>query len=657
MVVKAGTDAFARSILCCIGLLFALSVSFAFYVAAEKDIDRANDIRFQTTRLADELRQSSDDLTRMIQTYVVTGDPSYKRHFQEILDIRNGVRPRPPHYERIYWDFVIAGNPAQAEDGERTPLLERMEMAGLTPSEATKLVTAKDRSDALTKIEAQAMALIEQGGRENRDRAMDLVFGREYLRYKADIMHPIDEFLAMIDGRTAHEVDRAIRRALTLRWLSIALGLILVATLIGTYRVLGKVLGGSVAEVHRQIAALGSGDFSSDIRVPPGGADSVLGWLAETRAKLTTIAAAKQIAETCLRDDQQKLRGLFDMSPLGIALTDMSGHFIEFNPAFLRITGYSAEELRTLDYWELTPPKYAEEEARQLESLAREGHYGPYEKEYRRKDGTLIPLCLNGVRIKSAEGREFIWSIVEDISERLAREQLLARSNAELEQFAYVASHDLQTPLRNIVSYSQLLERRYKGQLDSEANEFIHFIVEGGKHMSSLISDLLQYSRIQHQCQSLEPVSCDDCVQRTLANLHDRIHETGAAITAGPLPTVMADRSQLVSLFQNLVGNAIHYRHPDRRPEITISATPGDAGFWTFTVRDNGVGIAAEYHEKVFEMFQRLDPHAHPGGTGIGLALCRRIVHRLGGQIAVTDSSPDGTTFTFTLQAAPAGSP
>jgi signal transduction histidine kinase len=237
------------------------------------------------------------------------------------------------------------------------------------------------------------------------------------------------------------------------------------------------------------------------------------------------------------------------------------------------------------------------------------------------------------------------------------RTEELARSNADLEQFAYVASHDLQSPLRNISGYAQLLARRYKGRLDQDADEFIDFIVGGAQHMSAMIPDLLDYARASTAPQILSEVKLDDIMRSVLTNLGSVIATTGAEITVAPLPAVLAEPRQAESLLQNLVENALTYRAPGRTPRISITAEPGPAGMWRLAVADNGIGIEPQYFEKIFVVFQRLEPNRFPGGTGIGLALCRRIVTRFGGTIWV-ESQPDaGTTFFVTLRDAAAPEP
>jgi len=229
---------------------------------------------------------------------------------------------------------------------------------------------------------------------------------------------------------------------------------------------------------------------------------------------------------------------------------------------------------------------------------------------------------------------------------------LLERSNADLEQFAYVASHDLQTPLRSVAGFVQLLDRRYGDRLDAEAREFITFAVDATKQMSRQITDLLEYSRIAMQSEPSMPIPAGEAMAEAVHNLTASIGETGATIVQGRLPVVLAHRPLLVSLMQNLIDNAIKYRHPDRPPEITVTAEPMDKAWWRMSVRDNGVGIEPAYFDKIFIMFQRLYPSGSAEGSGIGLALCKRIVHRFGGEIRVESVPGSGSTFSFTIAGA-----
>jgi signal transduction histidine kinase len=227
----------------------------------------------------------------------------------------------------------------------------------------------------------------------------------------------------------------------------------------------------------------------------------------------------------------------------------------------------------------------------------------------------------------------------------------LQRSNRDLEQFAYVASHDLQEPLRKVASFCQLLQNRYQGQLDEQADRYIEFAVDGAKRMQVLINDLLSFSRVGRQTDSRGPVDTQAALRQALDNLAGAVEETGAEVTAAPLPVVFGETSLLVALFQNLVGNAIKFRRPDTAPVVHVSVDQRGSQ-WLFAVRDDGIGIEAEYADRVFEIFKRLHAKTEYEGTGIGLAMCRKIVDSLGGEIWVDTGVTDGARICFTLNRA-----
>jgi signal transduction histidine kinase len=233
------------------------------------------------------------------------------------------------------------------------------------------------------------------------------------------------------------------------------------------------------------------------------------------------------------------------------------------------------------------------------------------------------------------------------------RAQDLERSNAELEQFAYVASHDLQEPLRKVASFCQLLQRRYSGELDAKANQYIDYAVDGAKRMQALIDDLLALSRVGRVDRGAALVSCASALSEARVNLHSEIRRAAAVIETTELPSVRAEFSLLASLFQNLLGNAIKFRGDDP-PVIRISVERQDDGFWRFSVTDNGIGVQPEYADLVFGIFQRLHTRTQYPGTGIGLAMCRRIVEIYGGRIWLDTEYQDGAKFVFTLPVTPA---
>ncbi len=258
------------------------------------------------------------------------------------------------------------------------------------------------------------------------------------------------------------------------------------------------------------------------------------------------------------------------------------------------------------------------------------------------------------VKERTAELREANAHLAVELDERRRAEQLLAhyaedlkRSNAELEEFAYVASHDLQEPLRMVASFTQLLAKRYQGKLDQDADDFIGFAVDGATRMQQLIQALLAYSRVGTRGKSLAPTDCNAILDLVRTNLCRALEESGAEVTAESLPTVQGDEVQLVQLFQNLIANAVKF-HGEAPPIIRISARE-DNGDWRFAVQDNGIGIALAHQDRIFKIFQRLRRRSEYPGTGIGLAICKKIVERHGGRLWVESEEGRGATFFFTI--------
>ncbi len=381
--------------------------------------------------------------------------------------------------------------------------------------------------------------------------------------------------------------------------------------------------------------------------------------LTRANANLRREMAVRELATRQQLYSEQRFIRIFDQAPIGMAIVSLESRFLRVNAALCRLTGYTREELLTLGPYDITHPDDVSTGLELTESLA-SGDREDYarDKRYLQKDGSTVCVHMTIGVVRDASGRPLhLFSMAEDITaQKKAGEQLrvyadaLRESNEDLQRFAYVASHDLQEPLRSIVSFSQLLERRLAGDKDADVRDFLGFIVEGGVRMQALIQNLLVFSRVTTAGQPFQPTDAASVVADVLRDHRAAIAESGAVVTVGPLPVVRSDPSQLHQVFTNLVGNAIKYRggHP---PEIGISAERVD-GCWRFAIADNGIGIEPEYHDRVFELFQRLHTKEEYAGTGIGLAVVRRIIERHGGSIRVESSPGEGSTFFFTLPAA-----
>jgi PAS domain S-box-containing protein len=378
-----------------------------------------------------------------------------------------------------------------------------------------------------------------------------------------------------------------------------------------------------------------------------------------TTANYPISPAAQQITEIdrqqheLLLQSQKDLTDFVENAIFGLHWVAADGTIIWANQAELDLLGYTRDEYIGHSITEF----HADQEiiADILQRLLSDQVVQDYEADLRCKDGSIRRVLIDSN--SSWSNGEFIRTrcFTRDITDRRQAElelqnqkQDLARSNAELQQFAYVASHDLQEPLRMITSYLELLERRYKGQLDERADKFIAYAVDGATRMQTLINDLLSYSRVGTGEQNRKAVDCEKIVQNVLSNLHLSIVQSHAAITHDSLPKVNGDPSQLTQLFQNLISNAIKFHREEEAPQIHIGVD-GTNGKWLFSVQDNGIGMEAQYLERIFIIFQRLHSKTEYPGTGIGLAVCKKIVERHGGNLRVESQPDHGSTFYFTL--------
>jgi len=429
------------------------------------------------------------------------------------------------------------------------------------------------------------------------------------------------------DGRTLEEKDRPTR--VTLRT--------------------GKPLTGYLVGIKRRDGQLTWLSVNTAFLRRPGEDD----WygIVSTIGDIT----AQRNAEMALRESEARFRQTFELAAAGIAHV-VEGRFTRVNRSLCEILGRSEAELIGISVKDISHPEDRDvSDPGRARIYAREIDSVRFEKRYLRGNGAVVWVEVVIAPVRNEAGAMlYEIAIYKDITERKRADaaleeahQELKRSNAELEQFAYVASHDLQEPLRMVSSYTQLVLRRYGERLDGDAKEFMNYVVEGAGRMKQLIEDLLAYSRVGTRGKELAPVDLEAALRKSLTNLRNSIEESSAAVTWDPLPTVLADDMQLAQLFQNLIGNALKFRAASV-PRIHVSAAEKDSE-WEIALADNGIGIEPQYYERIFMVFQRLHNKTEYPGTGIGLAICKKVVERHGGRLWVESRLGEGSTFRFTF--------
>jgi PAS domain S-box-containing protein len=362
------------------------------------------------------------------------------------------------------------------------------------------------------------------------------------------------------------------------------------------------------------------------------------------------------------RNADEELRQLAELGDLvqlldqaHMLVLDLDGRITRWNAGCRQLYGFTAEEAVGRVSHDLLRTRFPEPLDTVHATLMAAGRWKG-ELVHQTADGREVVVASEWLLGRDAAGRPTtILEANTDITDRKRAEDALRRlaeqldrSNKDLEQFAYVASHDLQEPLRMVTGFLQLLSERYRGRLDDKADQFIGYAVDGAQRMSTLIHDLLVFSRVNTRGGQLLPTDSQAAFDLALKNLHMAVEQSGAAVTYDPLPMIRGDKPQLAQLFQNLIGNALKYRDPTRPVQVHVSARREDE-HWLFGVADNGIGFEQQYEDKLFLIFQRLHSRSKYPGTGIGLAICKRIVERHGGRIWARGEPDKGATFFFTI--------
>jgi len=407
-----------------------------------------------------------------------------------------------------------------------------------------------------------------------------------------------------------------------------------------------------IKEVIRIATKIRAGDFSERAKVF---SNDEIGDLSNSFNEMINELQANVVA---IKEGEEQIQTIFKNAPDAVVVINESGLILRWNSRAEEIFGWTAGEVIGMPLQEIIFPERFRESHQKgmkhfLELNVGTAQNKRLELHAVRKDQTEFDMGLS-IAPTLLKGHHFFIGFIRDISfrkksEALIRQQSqeLIRSNKELEQFAYVASHDLQEPLRIITSYLQIIEKKYKYKIDKDADTFIHFTVDAAARMHTLINDLLTYSRVGSKGKEFLNTDSNAIVKKALDNLYTSVNETHAKISFSTLPHIQADESQMVQVFQNIIGNAIKFSS-GKTPEIKIAASDKET-HWLFSISDNGIGIQKEYMDKIFIIFQRLHSIAEYPGTGIGLAICRKIIERHGGTIWAESEFGKGTTFNFTI--------
>ena len=662
--------------------VFAVFVAtFAFYVHSEKQIDRANDLRHISLRLASELRQSSDDLTRMVRTYIVTGTPIYKRHYEEILAIRDGTQPRPLEYQNIYWDLVLADDQRPRPAGIKVPLLELMRQAEFTEEEFAKLAEAKNNSDALTQTEFAAMQLMESAepdSQANRTKARLMLHDAAYQQAKASIMRPIAEFNQMSGERTLDGVLSAEKTASVLRGVFILFSLLLLFMLWHAYRSLHATLGGSVDQLQGAISRLGRGDFSPGDAVAGIPKESVLGWLVEMQSRLQKMEARRNEADAQLADNERRLRAIIAAEPECIKIVDCEGSLQQMNPAGLAmIEADTLQSVVGLSVKDLVVPECRDAFVQMHQRvIAGEAQVMEFEvqglKGARRWMEThAVPLHLgdevvhlavtrdiSGRKLAEAELERYRQHL-EDLVAKRTNDLTLAKQAAEIANVAKSAfianmSHEIRTPLNAITGMANLIRR--SGVTVQQA-ERLDKIDVAGQHLLEIINAILDLSKIEAGKFMLEEsnVSIGAIMGNVASMLFERAQAKNLKLVVenlAPAYSFLGDSTRLQQALLNYASNAIKFTEAGTViVRSCIEDDSADRALVRFEVQDTGMGLDLVQASRLFSNFEQADNSISRkyGGTGLGLAITRKLAQLMGGNAGVVSSPGAGSTFWFTV--------
>lgn len=639
-------------------LFIFVTISFLFYTASERKIDEAEENRYRSLRIANELRQSSDQLTNLVRLYVIHRDIKYKKYFQMILDIRNGDRPRPKEYGYAYWDLVIANNlPPPSDEGEKISIYKSMRNENFLESDFLLLSESKNKSDQLTKIEFEAMSLVEKDirvGSNFNPKAINLLFDDNYLRAKAEIMKPINDLYYQLNDRTTKAILGAKRNVFILKTIFIVVGVFFGLSLFLTHQSLVDIIGGSVDEAFRRISLLGEGNFSGEIQ-PTLIKNSILDSLNITQKRLQELHQEGEFTKQRLIESESKLRYILDNVSACIYLKDTNGRYLFANQQVCKLFGYPLEEILNQ-----TDEKFLEEETAKIilkndKSVLLEGKTLHAEEEiHNRADGKTHPFLTVKIPLRNQTGEIYaLCGISTDIgiTKEIQKELERAKDSAEIankakSEFLASMSHEIRTPLNGVIGLTQIL---FKTNLDEEQSSLVKTIASAGQSLLVILNDILDFSKIEAGKMKIEKIKFD--LRNTVTEIFDLLSiesksksiELKLEIDPEVPDFIYSDPSRIRQIIFNLLGNAIKFTETG----FVVFRLKKQNEWIRIEVEDSGIGIPTEKLKFIFNKFSQADASTSRryGGTGLGLAISDRLASLLGGTIGVESQVNKGSLF------------
>ena len=644
----------------------------------------------ESLKLANELRQSSDDLTRFARTYAATADPRYEEYFQAILAIRDGKQPRPRDYGPFFWDHLAAGVTALEGDGETYAIEARMGELGLTATEKAYLVEAKRVSDDLTRLEAIAFHAVkgqfqDEAGQFTRQGEPDLALasqilhGAEYHAAKERIMAPIQAFQTELEGRIAREMDRIHDRGEAILLVILMLIGIKIALSVYFYLLLRRRVMIPLTELEAGALALAGGDYDRRLALDPGdeighlaGAFNVMAQgIQERTARLQTSIGELQRAEQALTAQQQTLRAaheeqqaIFDAATAGIVMV-RNRQVVRCNRMMERLFGYGQGEMigQSTRGWYPDEATFAEIGQIIATALRQQGYYRE-DRELVRKDGSRFWGRMSAQAIDNQDLSKGLAGMIEDITEERAAIAEMVRARAQAEEatrakseFLANMSHEIRTPMNAIIGMSYLA---LQTDLDAQQRNYVEKVHRSAEALLGIINDILDFSKIEAGKLTMERVDFDlQEVLDHLANLTGHAAEEKGVeimfhVDAGVPVSLIGDPLRIGQVLTNLVGNAIKFTPPggDILVKVEGGGETADTALLKFSVRDTGIGMTPEQKERMFSAFTQADSSItrRYGGTGLGLTISKRLVEMMGGAIDVESAVGAGSTFHFTAR-------